>query len=96
MLFPKDRNVLEAYGTVGLVSKGTFVGRPEDTISLGYARGGYSQRLPQNNFEGLLELNYWMRQGWIQFTPTLQYVIKPQGLDIPNAIVLSAQLILSI
>ncbi len=101
LFFPKDRNQFLFYSTGGLIYQGLIPGRDKDTTSIGIARGSYSsdlrklQRLsaePPQNFEALLELNYWCYvRPWFNVTPSMQYVINPKGLGGKNALVLGLQ-----
>jgi porin len=99
--------LLSFFGDAGLVAHGTFAGRYDDTISLGYAYGNVNPLLrsfesallasgipaPLNGQERAVELNYgWQARPGVVVRPGLQYVITPSGnRSIPNALVAGLQ-----
>jgi porin len=99
---PKEKNLFPFFYTAGLVYQGPFRSRPFDSASFGIAYGKYStdlaklerkERREPQNFEMVLELNYWVQiNKWCTFVPDVQYVIHPSGLNIPNAFCLGAQI----
>ncbi len=99
---PKEKNLFPFFYTAGLVYQGPFARRPKDSASLGVAYGKYStdlakaerrERKEAQNFEMVVELNYWFQiNKWCTFIPDMQYVIHPRGLNIPNAFCLGAQI----
>lgn len=102
VFMPKDRNLFPLFVNGGLVFKGLFPSRPQDAASAGYIYGKYSSdkasvdRSAGNeaqNFESIVELNYWAQiNPWFYIMPDLQYIIHPKGLNIPNAFVIGAQI----
>jgi porin len=99
--------LLSFFGDAGVVAHGTFAGRNDDTISLGYAYGNVNPQMrsfessliasgfsvPLNGQERVIELNYGLlvRPGFT-LRPGFQYVIAPAGnLQIPNALVAGLQ-----
>ncbi|WP_242010694.1 carbohydrate porin [Acetobacter musti] len=92
------------FATWGIIRKGTFPGRPDDTVSLGgkflvvnpkltdYAR--YLQSLGEQAYkpsqENSLELNYgWRPTPWATIRPGMQYLWHPGGTNrYPNAYIL--------
>jgi porin len=92
---PKSRNLLPFFIDGGVILKGPFAKRPNDSINFGFAYGKYSSDDPTlQSSETDLELNYWYQvNGWCAITPVVQYIINPQGLGtIPNAFVIGAQI----
>lgn len=99
---PKDRNLFPFFTTFGLIYQGMFLSRPDDTVSFGLAYGKYSSDRAEietaegkqtQNFEAVLELNYWIQiNQWMNIVPDLQYIIHPLGLNTPNAWVAGLQL----
>ncbi len=78
------------YWNGGMVWQGPFDTRSEDTLALGFARGWYSDTLPQQSTETVLEGAYnWYINDVLTLTPNIQYVITPGGTgDIDNALLL--------
>ncbi len=103
---PQNRNLFPIYFNCGLVTKGPLSQRQDDFLSLGYIYGKYSRSqasvqsslgLEPQNFESILELNYWAQiNKWFYITPDIQYVIHPKGRDTPNAFVIGAEIGISI
>lgn len=99
---PKNRNLFPFFLDCGLVYKGLFASRPDDYANLGFVYGKYSSTLadvqrenhiePQN-FESVIELNYWIQVNkWFNIVPDMQYIIHPKGRNTPNAYVIGAQI----
>lgn len=92
------------FATWGLIRKGTFTNRPNDTLSIGgkfmvvnssiahYARylRSVGQNVPVPTFEHGFEINYgWRPSPWLLVRPGLQYIWRPGGTkQYPNATVL--------
>ena len=99
---PKEKNLFPFYTIAGLVYQGPFSNRPDDSCNLGVAYGKYSTDLantetqsgkPKQNYEAVIELNYWFQVNqWCVFTPDFQFIIHPRGLEIPNAFCIGAQI----
>lgn len=99
---PKEKNLFPFYTIAGLVYQGPFANRPDDSFNLGVAYGKYSTDLanaeaqsgkPKQNYEAVVELNYWFQVNqWCVFTPDFQFIIHPRGLEIPNAFCIGAQI----
>jgi porin len=101
--------LLSLFADGGIVAHGTFPGRDDDTVSLGYAYGNVNPQLrtfessliaagipaPLNGQERVVELNYgWQARPNLTLRPGLQYVIAPSGnLQIPSALVAGLQAI---
>lgn len=91
----------------GVVARGPIPARPYDDIVFGLLYGGFSHVLrdsqrasgqPLQDFEMILEWSYILQvTPWLQLQPDIQYVIRPGGTgDIPNAVVLGAQIAVNI
>lgn len=101
VLMPNNRNLIPLFVEGGLVFKGLFPQRPEDVASFGYIYGKFStdqakvqmsHGIEPQNYETILELDYWIQVNpWLAIVPDMQYIIKPRGLHIPNAYVLGFQ-----
>lgn len=102
ILQPKNRNLFPFFANGGLLYKGLFPGRPKDTASFGFIYGKYSSDLAheeslkgkqKQSAEAVLELNYWAQlTRWFYITPDIQYIIRPKGVNTPNALVIGAQI----
>lgn len=103
---PQNRNLIPLFINGGLVYKGLFDSRPDDTATIGFAYGKYSTdlvkvektaHLTPQNAETVLEANYWIQiTPWFYIMPDVQYIIHPKGKsNVPNALVLGAQIGLS-
>ncbi len=102
ILQPKNRNVFPLFFNGGLTYKGLIPGRPKDTAAFGVIYGDFSsdldkkqrrENLPRQSAETVLELNYWMQlTHWFYIMPDIQYIIRPKGLNTPNAFVIGAQI----
>ena len=72
----------------GATYQGLLPGRPDDVTAFGISYGAFSDDLPGQNYELVLELNHSFQFGeWLYVTPDVQYVINPNGGGIPNALV---------
>lgn len=99
---PANRNLFPFFFNSGLVYKGPFKSRPSDSINFGYIYGKYSwdqakvqsrAGIEPQNFESVLELNYWLQlTPWFYIAPDLQYIIHPKGRHTPNAFCIGAQI----
>ena len=99
---PTNRNLFPFFFDGGFVFRGPFASRPKDAIDLGIAYGKYSKDKAEadqqqgnepQNFETVIELNYWAQiNPWFTIVPDLQYIIHPKGRDIPNAFVIGVQI----
>jgi porin len=102
--------LLSFFGDGGIVAHGTFAGRDDDTVSLGYAYGNVNPQMrefessliasgipvPLNGQERVVELNYgWQMRPNVTLRPGLQYVMAPSGnLQIRNALVAGMQAVI--
>lgn len=80
--------------SAGLLYRGPFRFRPRDKAGLWISYGRFSENLPEQGSETVVELNYaYQAAPWLYLTPDLQYVVRPDGdEDTPNALVLGFQL----
>lgn len=100
-------SLLSFFADGGVVAHGTFAGRDDDTVSLGFAYTNVNPRIrdeeqtllsygfpaPLNGQEKILELNYGaLAAPGVILRPGIQYVINPSGeRAIPNALVFDLQ-----
>jgi porin len=86
-------NTLPFFAAGGLVYHGLFPGRDDDTTNLGVYYGRFSDDLPDQSFETVLELNHRFQLApWLHVSPDLQYVFRPNGSDDePDAAVVGAE-----
>ncbi len=102
-----DVSVFPFFFDSGVVMRGPIAARPYDDIVFGILYGQFSNVLREGqraagqspqHFEMVLELSYiWQITPWLQLEPDIQYVIEPGGTgDIPNALVLGAQIAINI
>ncbi len=99
---PADQNLFPIFFNCGLVFKGPFPKRPDDTLNIGYIYGKYSTDLAKvqrqtgiepQNFETIYELNYWIQfNQWFYIAPDFQVVVHPKGRETPTAYVIGAQI----
>lgn len=99
---PPNRNLFPFFFNCGVVCTGPIPNRPNDALNLGYIYGKYSwdqakvqsrAGIEPQNFESVLELNYWIQfTPWFYIAPDLQYIIHPKGRHIPNAFCIGAQI----
>jgi porin len=90
-LAPIERvNMLQLFAAGGLVYQGLLPGRDNDTTKLGVYYGRFSDDLPDQRFEIVLEVNHRFQLApWLYLTPDFQYVFRPNGSDDqPDAAVL--------
>ena len=88
-------SLIGTFFEIGAVRHGTFAGRPEDTLALGFATANYNGRLqqletrlqsrgnvvPTTVQDQDVELNYGVQVApWITLRPNFQYVINPGGI----------------
>jgi porin len=87
----------------GVVVQGPFDARPDDALLFGIVYGSFSSALRQaqraagvalQDFEMVFEWSYAIQvTPWFEFEPNVQYVVRPGGTgDIPNAVVVGAQI----
>ena len=83
MCVPKSQNTVAYAVEAGLVYKGLFPGRDEDTIGLGFAHLHISDDFaratdPRLDHEQILELTYSAQlTPWLSIQPDVQYIIHP-------------------
>jgi porin len=89
----KGVNILPFFAAGGLVYQGLFRGRDDDTTNLGVYYGRFSDDLPDQSFETVLEVNHRFQLApWLYVTPDFQYVFRPNGSDDePDAAVVGAE-----
>ena len=94
----QDRNTFPYFFATGLVYQGLLPGRDSDVAALGLAYGSFSKHLRNQDFEIALELNYAIAlTSWLTIQPAIQYIMNPAGLDdIPDAVVVGAQIIVNL
>jgi porin len=87
---PPDMNKVQFMAAGGLSYQGLIPTRPDDSLSFIGAYGLFSNDLPGQDGETLLELNYRAQIApWVYVQPDLQYIIDPNGRsDIDDALVL--------
>jgi porin len=87
-------NTLPLFAAGGLVYQGLFPGRDDDATNLGLYYGRFSDDLPDQSFETVLEVNHRFQLApWLYVTPDFQYVFRPGGSDKePDAAVLGAEI----
>jgi len=73
----------------GLLYRGLFAHRPRDNAGIWILYGCFSEDLPDQGSETVLQLTYaFQATPWLYVTPNLQYVIHPDGRsEIANALV---------
>jgi porin len=97
---------LNWFGEAGVVRQGTFPGRGEDRVALGFAAAsingslqGLEQRLgaPTSVEEYMAELTYSVALApWLELRPGVQYIWHPSGInEIPNAFVIELTSVLT-
>lgn len=99
---PANRNLFPFFFNCGVVCQGVIPKRPDDSLNFGYIYGKYSwdqakvqgsSGIEPQNFESILELNYWIQfTPWFYVAPDFQYVIHPKGRHTPNAFCIGAQI----
>jgi porin len=90
----EEINTLPFFAAGGLVYQGLLRGRDDDTTSLGVYYGRFSDDLPDQSFETVLEVNHRFRLApWLYVTPDFQYVFRPNGSDDePDAAVVGGEI----
>lgn len=91
MLAPQERINTQVYEiATGLVYQGLPPNRNRDVTALLFAIGHFSEKLPGQSDEYILELNHRFQMGpWCYITPDIQYIINPNGQsNIDDALVL--------
>ncbi len=77
---------IAAYG--GAYYQGLSASRPNDVTALPFYYGSFSDDLPGQSYELVLEANHRFQWApWLYLTPDFQYIINPNGGGIPNAAV---------
>jgi porin len=91
---PSDRNLVDFYAEGGITFSGMIPNRPDDTLGVGVAYTGISDRVHAfdvdsglsvaRNYEALIEVCYNMQlaKGWL-LQPDFQYIWQPGG-KVPN------------
>lgn len=90
----KTINTIPYFVSGGLVYQGLIPNRDVDNTAFGFAYGSISDELEDKDYELMLELTYIIQlTPWLQIQPDVQWVAHPGGSsDIPNALVVGAQL----
>jgi porin len=90
------RNPMPFFVMGGLVYQGLVMGRDNDVTTFGVAYGKFSNELPNQGFELVLEWSHaFALTPCLTVQPDVQYVIHPGGdRDVSNALVLGVQLAL--
>ena len=78
-----DVNEIDCFWSVGGQYRGLLAGRDDDVLGLGFARGGLVREAGfDKSGESILEVYYSARlAGWLNVTPSVQYVWSPGGAD---------------
>ena len=90
----QEVNGLPLFAAGGLVYQGLFPGRDDDTTNLGVYYGRFSDDLPDQTFETVIEVNHRFQLApWLYVTPDFQYVVRPNGSDDePDAAVIGVEI----
>jgi porin len=90
----QEVNSLPLFGAGGLVYQGLFPGRDDDTTNFGVYYGRFSDDLPDQSFETVVEINHQFQLApWLYVTPDFQYVFRPNGSDDePDAAVIGVEM----
>jgi len=77
----------------GLLYHGMFPGRDHDVTAVGVISGIFSDRLPRQGAETVIEVNHrFQLTRWFYVTPDFQYVIHPNGFgSVGNAAVFAGE-----
>ena len=88
-LSPESRvNTLPVGAFAGLLYRGLLPGHARDTTGLAAYYGRFSDDLPDQSYELVLEANHRFQFApWFYLAPVAQYVVNPNGQGIPNAAV---------
>lgn len=92
---PLERvNTIPFSAAGGLVYEGLFPARDDDLTALGVYYGAFSDKLEDQTFETVVEVNHRFQLApWLYATPDFQYVIRPDGSDdIDDAAVLGGEI----
>jgi porin len=93
---PSDRNLVSYYIDAGAGLKGPLSGRPDDTLTFGFAYAKISKDAAAvdqdtapavivRDYEAVFELNYTLQIApWWTLQPDLQYIVHPNGGQNPN------------
>jgi porin len=91
---PSDRNLVSYYVDAGAGLKGPLEGRPDDTLTFGFAYAKISKDVAAadrdaaaivRDYEAVFELNYAIQVApWWTVQPDLQYIVHPNGGQNPN------------
>ena len=86
----EEINTFPFYYAGGLAYVGLIPNRNQDNTGFGLLIGEFSDDLPDQDFEMVIELTYKMQAlKWLVVQPQMQYVVHPSGnSDIDNALVL--------
>ena len=77
----------------GAYYQGLIPNRDDDVTAIALYYGLFSDDLPGQDFELVLELNYRLQlTPWLYVTPDFQYIFNPNGEDIPNAAVFGTEI----
>jgi porin len=98
-----DINLVPFYVNGGLIAKGPWAARPNDSAQFGFIYGDFTAVPggtdatgdgPLMTYEAVLEWSYLIQvTPWLQVQPDVQYVIRPGGTGaIADALVLGAQI----
>ena len=75
-------NTLSLFAAGGLVYQGLLSGRDDDATSVGVYYGQFSDDLPDQRFETVVEVNHrFQLTPWLYVMPDFQYVFRPDGTD---------------
>jgi carbohydrate-selective porin OprB len=86
-------NPMPAFLGAGASYEGLIPARPKDIVSAGWIYGKVSKEIPNTSAEQLLEVNYqWRHSRYLIITPHFQYIWKPNGRNLPDAMVAGLQL----
>ena len=91
---PKEEvNTFPFFYSGGVGYKGLLPSRGKDQTVLGLLVGFFSDDLPGQDYEMVLELSYNIHVArWLAVQPDIQYVINPNGTDdIDNALVMGVR-----
>ena len=94
---PKSNvNTMPYFVGGGLSYQGVIPGRDKDIASAGIIHGTFSRYIPRRTAETAIEANYQINlKRWLAITPDVQYIIRPSGRAIGNALVLGTQAAIS-
>jgi porin len=85
-------NTMPYFVGAGLSYQGAIPRRDDDIATAGVIYGTFSRYIPRTTAETVIELNYQVTlTNWLSITPDIQYVIRPSGSAIKNAVVLGTQ-----